>query len=272
MGLLENIGRLRRIVRDPVAARSHYPSLGEAWRAARLRYAAKMGRPGAGGPDCQLQLRSTPPLTLRRGTSDFLVVSEIFERGIYEPVLSWTLPDDATVLDLGANIGLASLFFSRHLQRCRIVAVEPDADNLRMLRANCAGLLEASRMSVFEGFVAARDGTAGIDRAGEAFSYRKANADADEPHIQCLSIPTLLAQHEVQRVDLLKNDVEGSEQELFADCAAWIGGVGHLVVETHAPYSLTQLYADLSRAGRPFDVLSERQRSRVGMCFLERAT
>jgi|GEM_PF-3060901 len=273
MGFLKNIGRLRRIVRDSIAARKHYSSPGEAWKAAGLRYAAKMGRAGRDLAVCQLRMRSVPPLSVRRGTSDFLVVSEIFERGIYRPALSWTLPDDARVLDLGANVGLASLFFSMHWPRCRIVAVEPDADNLRMLRANCASLLDAGRLQVVEGFAAVRDGTAAIDRSGAAFSYRKGQAVGDgQLRIECVSMPTLLARHGMQRVDLLKCDIEGSEQELFADCAAWIGAVRHMVVETHSPYGLKHLYADLDRAGWKFSILCDRQRTRVGLCFLERAT
>src|SRR5580692_9072215 len=48
---------------------------------------------------------------LRRRSSDFMVFQEIFESGEYRPILRWKLPANATVADLGGNVGLASAYF-----------------------------------------------------------------------------------------------------------------------------------------------------------------
>ena len=41
-----------------------------------------------------------------------------------------------TILDAGANIGLASTFFALHFPNATIVAVEPDPGNFKMLEIN----------------------------------------------------------------------------------------------------------------------------------------
>jgi hypothetical protein len=146
------------------------------------------------------------------------------------------------------------------------------------LEANCRRLIESGRVVVVGAFVGACDGEATIDRSGESWEFRKGDAppaDAAAVHevIPCLSIPTLLRRAAVDdgsRIDVLKCDIEGSEAELFAACAPWIGRVERIIVEVHPPYSLERLYADLRRAGWDFDVTAEFQREPYPLCFLTR--
>jgi FkbM family methyltransferase len=226
-----------------------------------------------------IRLRGWPdPVHVRRATSDFLVVIDIFEDGEYEAARKWTFPASAApvVLDLGGNIGIGVVYFTRLWPGARVITVEPDAENRRLLEANCRRLIESGRVVVVGTFVGARDGDATIDRSGEAWEFRKGDAPSAETRrevIPCLSIPTLLrraALGDGTRIDVLKCDIEGSEAELFASCAPWIGRVERLIVETHPPYSLSALYADLRRAGWDFDVTAEFDREPYPLCFLTR--
>ena len=71
-------------------------------------------------------------------------------------------------------------------------------------------------------------------------------------------------------VDLLKCDIEGTEKELFAGCAPWIGRVRHLAVETHPPYTPDDLYAALGAAGWEFDVVEEKRYAQSPRLYLKR--
>ncbi|HEV7298776.1 MAG TPA: FkbM family methyltransferase [Tepidisphaeraceae bacterium] len=209
-------------------------------------------------------------VVLRQGTTDFLVVREIFELGCYDPMHRMNLPRDARVLDLGGNVGLAARFIDTICPQGRFVCVEPDRQNVEQLRINCQPMIDANRLTIVEGFAGATDGVAAIDRSGGAWGFRKSdstNGDGADG-VPVYSIPTLLVQHGFDRVDLLKCDVEGSEAEIFADCRSWIGRVKNLFVETHQPYTLERLYADLRSKGVAFKVIDERQRTKVGTTFL----
>jgi hypothetical protein len=73
--------------------------------------------------------------------------------------------------------------------------------------------------------------------------------------VEALTIPQLLERASAAgAVDLLKCDIEGAEQELFADCSAWIGRVRNILIEVHRPYTTEMFLADLGRAGARFDV------------------
>jgi FkbM family methyltransferase len=210
-------------------------------------------------------------LHLRRTTSDMLVAQEIFESRAYQPVAQWKLPPDPVIFDLGGNIGLATLYFLSLFPGARIVAAEPDEGNRQVMQLNCRAALERNQVDVVGAFIGAEDGVAGISRRGDSWAFRKAGrAEATAEEIDCLSIPSLLQRAAVQRIDLLKCDIEGSEAELFAECREWIQRVHYMVVETHHPYSPQALYHDLSRAGWAFAVHHEAiEEARVAKCFLE---
>jgi hypothetical protein len=74
---------------------------------------------------------------------------------------------------------------------------------------------------------------------------------ADDPagELQVVTMPRLLELVSSERVDLVKVDIEGAEQEVFESCAAWIGRVRQLVVECHLPYDAEALRAALVGAG-----------------------
>lgn len=208
---------------------------------------------------------------LRVSNSDFAVFEEIFDRDEYGPVRQWNLPHDARIIDLGANIGLASLYFSVLLPGASVVAVEPDKANCRLMRRNCKRLLHANRLKICQAFIAAQDGTAGIDRNQMSWSFHKVDTvQAHHEVVPCVSMPHVLAESGFDRVDLLKCDIEGSERELFEHCAPWIGRVKHLVVETHSPYQNVDLYRDLRAAGWEFEITFERQAGWDGIVFLRR--
>ncbi len=220
-----------------------------------------------------LRLRPWPDgLYLRRAGSDILVMQEIFEDRIYRPVEQWSLRPKPTILDLGGNIGLATMYFVSIFPEAEVVVVEPEQANRKLLEQNCAGMVAGKRLKVAGNFVGARDGFAGIDRGADSWAFRKVDSGTvAAEQIECLSMPSLMQRFGLAQVDLLKCDIEGSEAEVFADCAGWIHRVRFLIVETHGSYRLTDLYGHLKKAGWDFKNHHQLQTEREGLCFLEQA-
>jgi len=129
----------------------------------------------------------------------------------------------------------------------RILAVEPDHENIKMARRN-ADIPGKSTMFV-QACVAGTARKVHLDRSHDEYSFRmQEGADASEA-IDALTVPQLINQAGFEgRIDLLKCDVEGAEAEIFANCRPWISRVRFLAVEVHAPYTAGALLADLQRA------------------------
>ena len=254
--------------------RRHYRSLADSWQAFRLRLEiTNLGKkllPARQRP-VALHLPSYHhPIYVRPATSDIVLIQHLFMDEEYGTVKGWRLPADAVVVDLGGNVGYATRYFSRLYPQMRAVAIEPDAGNAAALENNCAPLIDQGRLKVVQAFISAQDGQAGIDRSVAEMGFHKAapGEAAGGEMIPCISMSSLLTAHGIERIDLLKCDIEGGEAELFADCRGWISKVRHLVVETHPPYSPDDLYNDLRKGGWTFEITRHTQRDEYHDCFL----
>jgi FkbM family methyltransferase len=142
------------------------------------------------------------------------------------------------VMDLGANTGLASIFFAQQFPRARVIAVEPDPDNFRLLQRNAAG---RPRILPIQAAAWAEDTTLYLqkhDASGNsmgAWGVRTIVAPTNEAHaVEALSIATLMRRAGVASIDILKVDIEGAEMELFShNVEEWLSGTRCVIIETH---------------------------------------
>jgi FkbM family methyltransferase len=136
------------------------------------------------------------------------------------------------ILDCGANIGLASLFFKKLYPNARITAFEADPEIAAVLRGN----LErngCSDVEVVEAAVWTNDGKIDFLREGAdsgtilEFASGLAGTRASLPSVR------LRRFLEAGHVDLLKLDIEGSEPAVLFDCKEALKAVSALVVDLH---------------------------------------
>lgn len=174
-------------------------------------------------------------VALRPGSSDPFVFHQVFVDREYD---SPNLPARAgTIVDLGANIGLASLFLAARYPAARILAVEPDADNFTLLATNLAPFGE--RVTPLLAAAWPQDGHITLlqeDGAGAPLGSWGVQV-ADRPGgaiVPCHNVATLLDRADFDRIDILKVDIEGAELEVFAqDSARWLSRVDLIAIETH---------------------------------------
>lgn len=188
---------------------------------------------------------------IRLGTSDLLVAQELLERGDYDAALALDLGDAPTIVDLGANIGLSVLLWQRRFPRASILAVEPDADNLALCRRNVSMGGRESHVTFVQACAAGRRRRVALDRRNLEWGIRLTEVDAERrAEVDALPMIELLERAAFPGpIDLLKCDIEGGEAELFTGDVSWLARVRWLLIETHAPYDLAALRADLRAAG-----------------------
>ena len=179
---------------------------------------------------------SNVAVELRVGTSDIAVFAAIFIDHEYE---FSTLPGTFNnVVDLGANTGISSLYFAQKYQAARVIAVEPEPGNFRMLRRNCSSepRIVPVQAAIWPEDTRIRlrlrndDGERLADWAFQATE----SATLDSIDVEAVSVPTIMQRYGLQSIDLLKIDIEGAERELFArETEAWLPTVRCIAIETH---------------------------------------
>ena len=173
----------------------------------------------------------TAKIWLRAGSSD----RQVFDEIITGNELDFELPDQPKrVLDLGANIGLSSVYLANRYPEARILSLEVDSGNVDVLRRNTNSY---KNITIVPKAVWSQDGYVRIINPHEdswAFRVTAAKAD-DDGAIEAISIKTLLENHGWPDVDLVKMDIEGAEFDLLDhyESSEWISRVSVLAVELH---------------------------------------
>jgi FkbM family methyltransferase len=147
---------------------------------------------------------------------------EIWYEGCYDPPGFYRPKAGEVVVDVGANVGVFSLWLLRRAEGTRVVAIEPTPDGFACLERNLASYVAGGRAVVHRLAAAAGRGHVRIERpTGRSIDVRTAAASADEPErIEALPLADLLALAGAAEVALLKVDIEGAERELFATASA----------------------------------------------------
>jgi len=162
----------------------------------------------------------------RSETSDLAAFRHVFD-GAYD----FELPaQPRLILDLGANVGYASVYFALRYPTARIIAVEPEPSNVALLRRNVAGL---PGVAVVEGAAWPRAGRVSLQDPGKGQWGMRVQASGETGTVRAVTITELLKGTNADWVDLAKIDIEGSERELFSENTGWLERVGALVLELH---------------------------------------
>lgn len=156
---------------------------------------------------------------LKEDSFSFGIVREIYIRDCY---FKWHPPsvyDRArTIIDLGANRGAFSTLMTTRAKL--IISVECGEQYIPIISHN---------MSI-NNFTNYAIETAFIGVGGSA----KANLSS-ESNLKNITIDDLLCRHNIDSVDLIKLDIEGSEFALF-DSADWLRRVNAISMEVHPLY------------------------------------
>jgi FkbM family methyltransferase len=136
------------------------------------------------------------------------------------------------ILDCGANVGLASLFFKRRYPAARITAYEADPALCALARANLstngAADVEVVNAALWTSTGRVRFRSEGTDSGMiEGLAGGIAAPAVDVPSLR---LGDILA---AERIDLLKLDIEGAEDAVLADGEPVLDRVDAIVMDLH---------------------------------------
>jgi FkbM family methyltransferase len=155
------------------------------------------------------------------------------------------LDDVRVVFDVGANCGAASVHFARHHPTATVHAFEPGREARSYLLRNVASLPNV-RVHPFGLYSVDRQARLyrGDGDLGKASVIRRhVNLDESEP-VELRAGGAWAADHGIDRIDILKVDVEGCEIEVLEGLAAMLPTVQVVYVEydsRHARKALDRL-------------------------------
>ncbi len=172
---------------------------------------------------------------LRIPSSDVDVFRQIFIEREYD---FEARRSPSTIIDAGANIGLASIYFANRFPDARIIAIEPEASNYSVLEIN---IRPYRNITPIRAALWHRDEIVNLvdpDLGKWGFMTRGSGENETDHgshlyHVEGVTVTTIMNRFGIDRLDILKIDIEGAEREVFSEAAPWLGRVDALIVELH---------------------------------------
>lgn len=189
-----------------------------------------------------LQLPKHGPVIIRRGDSDLDVVRQVFQdqeyfvtsggmaqrlQARYQEILA--AGDVPVIVDAGANIGAASIWFASLFPEAAICAVEPDHDNVEILRRNVAG---NRRVTVVEAAIGGTEGFVAVKKGGEEGSWA-VQTERSDGGCPIVTINQVIAKFPRGVPLIVKIDIEGFEEDVFSGNLEWLDSTYSLFIEPH---------------------------------------
>jgi FkbM family methyltransferase len=192
-------------------------------------------RAGSGAPYVLYSRYARHPMRCRPNTSDVDVFQQIF--GFREYRCLDEVRDASLIVDCGANVGYSTVYFLTRYPRAKVIAVEPDPGNCAVLAANVAPYGARCRAIASAVWSSKAGLVMGEERFGDGREWARTvrpNRPGETPLMTAVDIGTLLDESGMDRISILKIDIEGAEAEVFsANCERWLQRVDNLVIELH---------------------------------------
>jgi FkbM family methyltransferase len=170
------------------------------------------------------------PITLRNNSSDINVFYQVLFNQDYQLLLD---DEPKIIIDLGANIGLSSIYFLNKYPDCKVIAVEPDIANFEFLKINTEKYPNILRYN--NGIWNKNTWLKIIDNNLGSWGFSVVEVNNDTPNsIESITLDQIIQINNIQHIDILKIDIEGSEIELFQEnFDKWMSITNIIIIELH---------------------------------------
>ena len=170
------------------------------------------------------------PIYLRHNTSDVKTFDKIFLEDEYDfdPEHS-----PKVIIDAGANIGAASIYFAAKYPNAQIISLEPEKSNFNILVKNSKKYKNIYCLNKALWHTQEPLYIKNPEANKESFEIQQQNLSHGMDFIEGISINKLMANFKINQIDILKIDIEGSEKEVFSQSTEWLEKVGLIFIEFH---------------------------------------
>jgi FkbM family methyltransferase len=179
------------------------------------------------------RFRNGALLKIQRGT-EHVPIMGIFLRSEYGMP-----PDNATLVDLGANVGAFSVYAATVARNTRVYAYEPMPEAYRVMQENVHLNKMTEAIKCFNYAVAGTTAERELFITGTNFFFPTLIAPAQpqgtrSQPVPCTTLAEIINVNKLARVDLLKMDVEGGEYDiLYQTPLSYLARIQEIRMEYH---------------------------------------
>ena len=191
------------------------------------------------------------PLIARPNTSDLSVFYQIFTQREYSCLDEIT--DADLIIDCGANVGYSSAYFLSRFPKANLISIEPDTENYSLMTANLApfnGRVRMLNTAIWSHEADLRFLESSLGPKKEWARRLVEIKEGESASLKAIDIGSLLQSIDYSTISILKIDVEGAEEVIFAsNYESWINNVENIVIEIHNKRAKKNFFDAISNVG-----------------------
>jgi FkbM family methyltransferase len=173
----------------------------------------------------EIRLRGDIKICYRLNKGDLQSIREIwFQEAYCLPFQS----SSGALLDLGANIGMASLWLAKKYSFIRVIAVELDPNNAGLVCQNLE--LKGIASEILETAIGPKEAMARFE-FNELSNLGRLSENGSL--VRMISVATIIQKCGVTNFALITIDIEGGEQELFDGPRKWLARTDAIIIGFH---------------------------------------
>ena len=190
-----------------------------------------------------------------RSYCDYGVISHLFSSQI-----GFDTKNDKvkTIIDIGANIGIETKRLRKLFPNSKIISVEPDISNYKILELNTK---DDNNITILNKAIWNKKTTLEIknhfSNNSQTFYVTEKKREETINEIDSLSIKDILNEQNLNSIDIIKIDTEGAEVKIFDEsCDKWISSVKVIIVECpdkEAPLTTMKIFKAFERNNLKFN-------------------
>ncbi len=177
--------------------------------------------------------KGTSELTLWNGTrykihpgsTDMGLIREIHSQNIYR-IQKGEIGNSSVVIDIGAHIGVFSVFAATQAENVTVYSFEPDPDNFQLLLRNIQinhleSRIRPFNLAVSDTVVPRKLTRSAASVSAHSFFLNKfpEGEIKDSVEVDCTTLSDIFARNMVAKCDVLKLDCEGEEYDILLNAS-----------------------------------------------------
>jgi FkbM family methyltransferase len=164
-----------------------------------------------------IKLRNGIKYKIRANTHDAGVITEIWIHQYYTKPPAFEINENDTIIDIGAHIGVFSIFAAHKAKNGKIYTFEPMKENFELIKKN----LELNKIKNVKAFNNAVSGQTEQKlffinkRNTGGHSFYEGEGQSKKVIVEAISLEDIIKNNKIKKVDFLKMDCEGAEYDIL---------------------------------------------------------
>ncbi len=183
-------------------------------------------------------------IKLRTRSTDLMALTNVWLIQEYSKP-KFEINDTDVIIDIGAHIGLFTLYASQYCKNGIIFCFEPVEENYRVLLYNITQN-NLTNVRPFKSAVSKSESTITIYRNKDEAGHSMYGSDSTSIQVNSKSLKKIIDENSIDRCDLIKLDCEGAEYEIIESLPLeYFKKISKMIIEYHFADSNPKLIDNL---------------------------